>query len=89
MKHKYPKIVPMNLVPGSVPAIVLVFHHLAHHNSKIGTATKDRLSDRELVERSQDIIDLVFWDGAMYDCAANHNALIQLKAIAKKAFGIQ
>jgi hypothetical protein len=77
------------VVVGSVPAIVLVFHHLAPHNSRIGTATKDRLSDRQLVERSQDIIDLVFWNGAMYDCDANRNALIQLQAIAEQAFNGQ
>ena len=61
---------------------MLIFHHLAKHNSKIHTATKERLSDRQTVEWCQDMIDLVFWMGDMYDCEANQKGLNKLKEIA-------
>ena len=62
-----------------VPSVVLIFNHLAPHMSRIRTATKDRLSDRQLVNSSTDILDVVFWNGHMYSCDANTKAISQLR----------
>ena len=80
------KIVSNDSVSDKVGAIILIFHNLAPHNGKIHTATKDCLSDRELVEKNDDMIDLVFWNGEMYDCDANTKAITKLKQIAKQQF---
>ena len=57
-----------------VRPILVVFHHLAEHNCKISTPTDRRLSDRSLVDHCTAIVDVVFWDGSVYQCEANEKA---------------
>ena len=71
--------------PADVPALVLIFNHLAPHMCKIRTPTKDKLSDRHMVQSCHDMLDLVFWNGSMYDCPANTRAVQRLKAIFEEA----
>ena len=51
--------------------VLLLFHHRARHNWKIAVATKKRLSDNTVLDKCQDIIDVVFWNGDLYDCPTN------------------
>ena len=48
---------------------------------KIRTPTKDRLSDRKLVDSCIDMLDVVFWNNNVYDCEANYKAVERLKNI--------
>jgi hypothetical protein len=63
--------------------ILLIFHHLAPHNCKIGTPTEKRLSDKTLLDQCLGIVDVVFWNGAMYDCKANHDAVKKIVGLLK------
>ena len=69
----------------NVLVLVIIFHHLAKHNSKIWTPTSDRLQDRSIVDRSEAIVDAVFWNGDVYDCETNDVAVTQLRSICGKS----
>ena len=59
-------------------ATLLVFNHLAPHNSQIATPTRDRLKNPATVDRCNAIIDLIFWQGRMYDCQVNKEGCDEL-----------
>ena len=59
-------------------AMLLVFNHLAPHNSQIATPTRDRLKDPTTVSRCNAIIDLIFWQRHMYDCQVNRDSCDEL-----------
>ena len=63
--------------------ILIIFHHLAQHNSRIRTPTKDRLQDRSIVDSTEAIVDVVFWNGNLYDCEANTKVSAELNTIFK------
>ena len=69
-----------------VRAIFLIFYHCTEHDCKQYTATKERLRDPTLVRRNIDMIDLVYWDGKVYDCDVNYKATDRLKEIAEEQF---
>ena len=62
-------------------ATLLVFNHLAPHNSQIATPTKDRLKNPATSDRCNAIVDLVFWQGNMYDCEVNKDGCNELMSV--------
>ena len=69
----------------TISPIILIYHHLAKHNSNMRTATKDRLSERALVEGCQDMLDLIFWEKQMYECQVNSKSRKSMQEMADKA----
>ena len=57
---------------------MLVFNHQAQHNARIVTPSRERVSDQS-VKDCCEIIDLVFWQGKMYNCDANTQGVSELK----------
>ena len=69
---------PYPSLPAGMMATLLIFNHLAPHNSQIATPTRERLKDPTTVSQCNAIIDLVFWQGHMYDCQVNSDGCDEL-----------
>ena len=65
-------------LPVGMMATLLVFNHLARHNSQIATPTRDRLKNPAVEDQCNAIIDLIFWQGHMYDCQVNRDGCDEL-----------
>ena len=78
-----------SMFAASGQVILLIFHHLAPHNCRISTPTEKRLSDRTLLDQCVGMVDAVFWNGAMYDCDANHAAVRRIQQLFRWTISIE
>ena len=63
--------------------VIIIFNHLAPHCNTIRVKTRDRISDRYVLERCRLMVDAVFWEGKMSNCKVNDELIIELKAVLK------
>ena len=63
--------------------ILVIFHHRAHHNSKITNPTKN------LNVQSLGVVDAVFWQGSMYDCDVNQKAVTRVQELLRWTISLQ
>ena len=70
------RLIALNASDPEVRVVLIVYHHLAPHNSKVQGSTHDRLSDK--YPQCVAIFDAVFWEGKMYDCKANDKFFVDL-----------
>ena len=61
--------------------ILLIFHHMAPHTCKIRTRTEYLFSEGYF--KCVGMVDAVFWNGAMYDCAINHEAAERIQQLLR------
>ncbi len=68
-----------NFAGQGVQLVIIIFNHKAQHDCRMSVPTRDRLADRETVNRCLLFLDAIFWNGHMYDCKVNQDLVAQLK----------
>ena len=69
--------------------ILLIFHHLAQHKSKLTTPSDRKLINTKLLDRCLIMVDAVYWQGEMYDCEANQNVITKITDVMRWGVSIE
>ena len=71
--------------------ILLILYHLPQHKSKLNIPTKSKLKDQLVLDRirCQMMLDVVFWQGEMYDCEVNQNVITKITDVMRWGVSIE